>query len=120
MSLGRRKAGSCSAVRHQFILPGLIALLLFSSPALGQPPGLPAPEQSPILGDPGQEPVTVLKHYRPAPHLTLSSPWCPLPPASVFALHTNLRKYLETWPTPGATAGDDWPEYIAEADADFD
>lgn len=47
-----------------------------------------------------------------------SSGWlpsrCPLPPASVFSLQTNLRKYLETWPTPGSTATGDWPEYIPE------
>jgi hypothetical protein len=47
-----------------------------------------------------------------------SSGWlpsrCPLPPASVFSLQTNFRKYLETWPTPGATATGDWPEYIPE------
>ena len=39
---------------------------------------------------------------------------CPLPPASVFSLQTNFRKYLETWPTPGSTATEDWPEYIPE------
>jgi hypothetical protein len=47
-----------------------------------------------------------------------SSGWlpsqCPLPPASVFFLQTNFRKYLETWPTPGSTATGDWPEYIPE------
>ena len=39
---------------------------------------------------------------------------CPLPPASVFSLQTNLRKYLETWPTPGSTVTEAWPEYFPE------
>lgn len=46
-----------------------------------------------------------------------NSPW---PPASAFALQTNLRKYLDTWPTPGATATDDWPEYVGESDQELD
>jgi hypothetical protein len=42
-------------------------------------------------------------------------PWrCPLPPASAFHLQTNLRKYLETWPTPGSTTTEAWPEYVPE------
>jgi hypothetical protein len=39
---------------------------------------------------------------------------CPLPPASAFHLQTNLRKYLETWPTPGSTTTEAWPEYVPE------
>jgi hypothetical protein len=68
---------------------------------------------------------------RPAPgvHQNLpvkpaSSGWlpsqCPLPPASVFFLQTNFRKYLETWPTPGSTATGDWPEYIPEDEDNLD
>jgi hypothetical protein len=45
---------------------------------------------------------------------------CPLPPASVFCLQTNFRKYLETWPTPGSTATGDWPEYIPEDEDNLD
>ena len=45
---------------------------------------------------------------------------CPLPPASVFSLQTNFRKYLETWPTPGSTATEDWPEYIPEDEDNLD
>jgi hypothetical protein len=41
-----------------------------------------------------------------------------LPPASVFALQEQLRKYLETWPTPGATQGEEWPEYDGESEGD--
>jgi len=48
-------------------------------------------------------------------------PWpCPLPPASAFHLQTNLRRYLETWPTPGTTVGEAWPEYVAETGEDVD
>jgi hypothetical protein len=45
---------------------------------------------------------------------------CPLPPASAFHLQTNLRKYLETWPTPGSTTTEAWPEYIPEDGEDID
>ncbi len=45
---------------------------------------------------------------------------CPLPPASIFFLQTNFRKYLETWPTPGSTATGDWPEYIPEDEDNLD
>jgi len=44
----------------------------------------------------------------------------PLPPASAFSLQTNLRKYLETWPTPGSTAAEAWPEYVPEEGEDVD
>ena len=68
---------------------------------------------------------------RPAPggHQSLpikpaTSGWllsqCPLPPASIFFLQTNFRKYLETWPTPGSTATGDWPEYIPEDEDNLD
>jgi hypothetical protein len=45
---------------------------------------------------------------------------CPLPPASAFHLQTNLRKYLETWPTPGSTTSEAWPEYVPEEGEDVD
>jgi hypothetical protein len=45
---------------------------------------------------------------------------CPLPPASAFHLQTNLRKYLETWPTPGSTTTSAWPEYVPEDGEDVD
>jgi hypothetical protein len=43
---------------------------------------------------------------------------CPLPPVSAYSLQTNFRKYLETWPTPGSTATEDWPEYFPEDEED--
>jgi hypothetical protein len=45
---------------------------------------------------------------------------CPLPPASAFHLQTNLRKYLETWPTPGSTTSAAWPEYVPEDGEELD
>ena len=45
---------------------------------------------------------------------------CPLPPASAFHLQTNLRQYLETWPTPGSTTTEAWPEYVPEDGEDVD
>jgi hypothetical protein len=45
---------------------------------------------------------------------------CPLPPASAFHLQTNLRQYLETWPTPGATTTAAWPEYVPEEGEELD
>jgi len=45
---------------------------------------------------------------------------CSLPPASAFPLQTNLRLYLETWPTPGSTAAEAWPEYVPEDGEDVD
>ena len=45
---------------------------------------------------------------------------CPLPPASAFHLQTNLRKYLETWPTPGSTTTEAWPEYVPEDGEEVD
>ena len=45
---------------------------------------------------------------------------CPLPPASAFHLQNNLRKYLETWPTPGSTTTEAWPEYVPEDGEDVD
>jgi hypothetical protein len=45
---------------------------------------------------------------------------CPLPPASAFHLQTNLRMYLETWPAPGSTATEAWPEYVPEDGEDVD
>jgi hypothetical protein len=48
-------------------------------------------------------------------------PWrCPLPSASAFHLQTNLRKYLETWPTPGSTTSQAWTEYVPEDGEDVD
>jgi hypothetical protein len=45
---------------------------------------------------------------------------CPLPPASAFHLQTNLRQYLETWPTPGSTTSEAWPEYVPEDGEEVD
>lgn len=93
------------------------------------PPGLrsaaPGPE------NPGRHPARSPVASRPASGfhqnlavLPASSGWvpgqCPLPPASVFSLQTNLRQYLETWPTPGFTTTEAWPEYVPEDGEDVD
>jgi hypothetical protein len=99
------KKSSRLAAALRFILPGLIALLLLAAPvhgASGQPPG---GDQTSPRGEPG---VTRGSGWGP------SGPRCPLPPASAFSLQTNLHTYLETWPTPGSTSAEDWPEYVPE------
>jgi hypothetical protein len=88
----------------RFLLLGLVTLLLLCAPARGQ----------------SLWPHENLK----MPDGLIKSDWpssgCPLPPASVFSLQTNLRKYLETWPTPGSTTTEAWPEYVPEDGEDVD
>ena len=88
----------------RFLLMGLVTLLLLCAPARGQ---------------------SLWSHENlKMPDGLIKSDWpssgCPLPPASVFALQTNLRKYLETWPTPGSTTTEAWPEYVSEDGEDVD
>ena len=95
----------------------------FSSPVLrptapgrGNPGRHPAPNQ--VVSLPAarfQQKLAVLPAasvWRPAA--------CPLPPASAFPLQLNLRKYLETWPTPGFTTTEAWSEYEPEDGEDVD
>jgi len=83
----------------RFVLLGLLTLLLLPAPVRSQSAWPPEDLRKTPDGviQPGRRPSC-----------------CPLPPASAFALQTNIRKYLETWPTPGATATEAWPEYIPE------
>ena len=89
----------------RFLLLGLVTLLLLCAPARGQ---------------------SLWPHWKTCkmPDGLIKSGWpssgCPLPPASVFSLQTNLRKYLETWPTPGSTTTEAWPEYVPEDGEDVD
>jgi hypothetical protein len=103
-----RQKSSWPTVALRIVLPGLIALLILAAAGHGAsslPPGFAHPPGSKTNhGQPGRRPA---------------SSQCPLPPASVFSLQTNLRKYLETWPTPGSTATEDWPEYIPEEGEDL-
>ena len=89
--------------------------------------GLAAPRR----GNPARHPARTQLVTRPASGfhqnlavLPATSVWhpskCPLPPASAFHLQTNLRQYLETWPTPGSTTTGAWPEYIPEDGEDVD
>jgi hypothetical protein len=101
MPIMRRKPSLAAAAGPCCILLGLITLLLFPATARSQSgwgPGLPPPSPPVASGKSRLNP----------------SPPAPLLPASVFGLQTNLRKYLETWPTPGSTATEAWPEYIPE------
>jgi len=84
---------------RRFLLLGLVTLLLLCAPARGQSAW---PQE-----DLGKTAAGVGKSGRP-PY------WRPLPPTSAFSLQTNLRKYLETWPTPGSTTTEAWPEYVPE------
>jgi hypothetical protein len=84
-----------------------------------QPPARP-PAPPPVAGRPASD---FHQKFRPEPATAgwpPGNPNAPGPPASAFALQTNLRKYLDTWPTPGATATDDWPEYVGESDQELD
>ena len=88
----------------RLILLGLVTLLLLCAPARGQ--SLWPHENL-------KTPDGLRKSGRP--------PFGrPLPPASVFSLQTNLRKYLETWPTPGSTPAEAWLEYVPEDGEDVD
>jgi hypothetical protein len=88
----------------RFLLLGLVTLLLLCVPARGQSLW---PQENLNM------PAGLIK-----------SDWPlfgrPLPPASAFSLQTNLRTYLETWPTPGSTTSEDWPEYVPEDGEDLD
>jgi hypothetical protein len=106
---------------RRLILVGLLAPLLLTAAASGQsawPPPIPkfiqpapsAPEAAPARQARPQDLAKL--------HFNLQK--SARPPASAFALQTNLRKYLDTWPTPGATATDDWPEYVGESDQELD
>jgi hypothetical protein len=90
-----RQQSTWPAIAIRFVLPALITLVLFVAPGPGN-----------SLTKPG---------WRWGP----ASSGCPLPPASAFSWQTNLRKYLETWPTPGSTATEAWPEYIPEDGEDL-
>jgi hypothetical protein len=82
-------------------------------------------------GNPGRHPArtqtprgTAAGFHQNLAELPAASIWrssrCPLPPASAFPLQTNLRMYLETWPTPGSTATEPWPEYVPEDGEEID
>jgi hypothetical protein len=82
-----------------FLLLTLATLLLLCAPARGQAPW---PRENLTKTPDG------LRNFDRPPS------WPPLPPASVFSLQTNLCKYLKTWPVPGSTTTEAWPEYFPE------
>jgi hypothetical protein len=93
------------ATTLRLLLPGLLGLILGASPGPGA-----ANQSLAVAGTPPQEKLQAKR----GPGWRPSSPRCPLPPASAFFLQANLRKYLETWPDPGSTSVEDWPEYAPE------
>jgi hypothetical protein len=144
---GRRAGKAWRAAGFRFILPGLIAPVLLATAAFGQC-GWPAPVKRALVpirfaqkaasasqgyqppgpnprDDPGEPPEarsvdSCLTPAKPKPSRRHPGiPNCPLPPASAFGLQTNLRRYLETWPTPGTTFTDERPEYVGESDEDL-
>jgi hypothetical protein len=136
----RPRAGrTWRAAGFRFILPGLIASLLFTAAAFGQC-GWPVPIKRALVPirfahkaapgpqareDSGEPPPAQNADSWLAPANLKPSPRpaaaynSPLPPASAFGLQTNLHRYLETWPTPGATATDEWPEHVGDSDEDL-
>ena len=106
------------AASRLLILLGLLAPLLFT--AAGQS-AWPTPSPKffhPTASGPGAAPahqarLRELAQLHPGLHPPSG------PPVSAFRLQTDHRKYLETWPTPGATAADDWPEYVGESDQEL-
>jgi hypothetical protein len=111
MNPGPHKKSSWLANALRFVLPGLVALLLLAAPGHGASSQTSAFGDTPLQGQP--EP-------KMGPGWGPSSSRCPLAPASAFSLQANLRKYLETWPTPGSTATEAWPEYVPEEGEDLD
>lgn len=110
----------------RFILPGLVALMLLVSMAPAQSVRGDAPQDlspqhhyldnsvrlpdRPSLADaPALGFSTNLVAEPAASHWWQTTSQSPLPPASAFTLQANLRKFLDTWPTPGTTVPRDEP-----------
>jgi hypothetical protein len=93
-----------SAASLRWALLGCLTLLLLPAPSRSQAVWPPANLTKPSVGV-----VTAARSLSP----------CPLPPVSAYSLQTNFRKYLVTWPTPGSTATEDWPEYFPEDEEDL-
>jgi len=103
----------------RFILPGLAILMLLVSMAsaksvrgdatqdlLPQHPYLvesSVADESAVGFSTNLVTESATSHWRQ----TTSQPL--LPPVSAFALQANLRKFLDTWPTPGSTVARDEP-----------
>ena len=134
-----RRGRTWQAAGLRFILPGLIAPLLLTAAAFGQC-GWPAPVKRALVpiryaqktapgpkarGDSEEPPkapgagswLTPAQH-RPS-HQQSATSNSPLPPASAFGLQTNLRRYLENWPTPGTTATDECQDSVPDSDDDL-
>ncbi len=122
--------------RIRFLLPGLVILMLLASMAAPQSVRGAVPQdlmpQPPCLEKSVRLPDQTLAADQSALKFSINvvaeptaPPWwqttsqSPLPPASAFALQTNLCKYLDNWPTPGTTATRDEPPDGELADEDL-
>jgi hypothetical protein len=111
----------------RLIVPGLIILMLLAFMACGQSAAKNRPldlSRQPVnpaasvqLADrPQDTALTSASFTTPSVGEPLASRWwqtvspSPFPPASVFALQTDARKYLEAWPSPGTTVAKDGPQ----------
>jgi hypothetical protein len=95
----------------QFILPGLIILLLLTSMTYAG-----ELEKSAQPSDRPQAAAQISSSYNtarvgelPVLHIWQNNHQSPLAPVSAFDLQANLCKYLDTCPTPGATVSRDEP-----------
>ncbi len=95
-------------VSFLFILLAWVGLLRFSAAASGQSGSMPAISKTDV-----QATAARIRQdsYRKLAHLPPPFPQWPTMPE-------RLQKYLDAWPTPGATATKAWPEAGPEADED--
>jgi hypothetical protein len=77
------------------------------------------PDRPSVIDEPALGFSTNLVAKPAASHWWQTSSRCPLPPASAFALQADLRKFLDTWPTPGTTVALDEPPDGELADDDL-
>jgi hypothetical protein len=104
MKTSARTTSAWSAAGLRWALLGCLTLLLLPAPARSQAAWPPVKLAKSSVGV-----ATSARSLSP----------CPLPPVSAYSLQTDLCKYLETWPTPGSTATEDWPEYFPEDEEDL-
>jgi hypothetical protein len=115
----------------------LLLLVIAWSPAPGPQPPAPAPLPELSLPNPGARQATRTDRPEPArwPTRLVASGKTPTPPSgaknpvlsqaprpgeAASQVQATGRIYLEAWPTPGTTAGDEWPEYVIESDLELD
>ncbi len=135
MRIWQDEKTSGNATWFRFILLGLISLLLLPSTtypqsdrqvsfrnSLAEPAHFEKsdllPDRSELTEHPPTGLIATSLGELSASHWWQSNLRSPLPPASVFAIQTNLRKYLDTRPTWEATTSSGEPpdEQLTDAD----